>query len=304
MMMTFCKKSVHSFLGFPPPLPPPPAESDHLPLSPSPNKGLGLITPAGDFPVHRPPNVVESASVVKPHSPIADKFIDLGVDGLTSCTESLGFESCGDNGDFCSTAAVRSAAAGDGDLRWRDRIRERRRRREAGKVKKFPPPISSLNKNGQPNFFLRPVRRNGRLELTEVRIDRPEILRATREDGRLRLLLVRDDIEIDGQEEEEEQENTELDSIEEDDQVEIPATASFCAESDEEEKEEEEEEKGKSWSEEEKEEEERMNRREEWNFPVNGEGFRRCYDLVNHRHVGGGGGGEMHMWRQHCVTTR
>ncbi|CAN1232873.1 hypothetical protein LINPERPRIM_LOCUS3718 [Linum perenne] len=261
--MTFCKKSVHSFLGLPPPsAASAAADSDHLPLSPSCNKGLGLITPAGDFPVHRPPNVVESASIViKSPSPIADKFIDGGVDGLTSCTESLGFESC-DSGDFCSTAA------GDGDLRWRDRIRERRRRREAGKVKKFPPPISSLNKNGQPNFFLRPVRRNGRLELTEVRIDRPEVLKATREDGRLRLLLVRDEIEIDGCDDvDEEEENTELDSIEEDA------------------------------------EEGNKRREEEWGFPMNGEGFRRCYDLVNHRHVGGHGG-EMHMWRQHCVTTR
>ncbi|CAN1131347.1 hypothetical protein LINPERHAP2_LOCUS6354 [Linum perenne] len=93
----------------------------------------------------------------------------MGVDGLTSCTESLGFESC-DSGEFYSTAA------GDGDVRWRDRIRERRRRREAGKVKKFLPP----NKNGQPNCFLRPVRRNRRLELTEVRIDRPEVLKATK----------------------------------------------------------------------------------------------------------------------------
>lgn len=57
---------------------------------------------------------------------------------------------------------------------------------DSKKVKKFPPPLSTFNRNGRPSFYLRSVRSDGRLELTEVKIDRPEILRASRDDGQLR----------------------------------------------------------------------------------------------------------------------
>ncbi|CAN1192254.1 hypothetical protein LINPERHAP2_LOCUS41459 [Linum perenne] len=43
-----------------------------------------------------------------------------------------------------------------------------------------------------------PVRRNGRLKLTKVRIDMPKVLRAMSEDGQLRLLLFWGKIKIDG----------------------------------------------------------------------------------------------------------
>ncbi|XP_019246820.1 PREDICTED: protein FANTASTIC FOUR 1-like [Nicotiana attenuata] len=68
------------------------------------------------------------------------------------------------------------------------------------KEKKFTPPLSSLNQNGKPNFFMRAVRKDGRLELTEVKIGRPETLLASGQDGRLKL-HIRDE------EEETEEEN-------------------------------------------------------------------------------------------------
>ncbi|MBA0827188.1 hypothetical protein Goarm_011983, partial [Gossypium armourianum] len=42
-----------------------------------------------------------------------------------------------------------------------------------------------------PCFYLKPVRKDGRLELTEVKVQRPDILHAVRENGRLRLHLFR-----------------------------------------------------------------------------------------------------------------
>ncbi|CAI0392013.1 unnamed protein product [Linum tenue] len=174
------------------------------------------------------------------------------------------------------------------------------------KAKKFPPPISSLNKNGQPNFFLRPVRKDGRLELTEVRIDRPEVLRASREDGRLRLLLVRDD-KIDGED------CTAGNDVCEGNPEDLVAineeTVSFCAAPAKEEEEEEVEvEEDESSSEEKETGTDKELCRKEWGYspPMNGEGFRRCYNLLSHHGAGGHyyHGGEMHMWRQHCVTTR
>nr|XP_009769809.1 PREDICTED: uncharacterized protein LOC104220609 [Nicotiana sylvestris] len=63
------------------------------------------------------------------------------------------------------------------------------------KEKKFPPPLSSLNQDGKPNFFMRAVRKDGRLELTEVKIGRPETLLASGQDGQLRLRLIRDEEE-------------------------------------------------------------------------------------------------------------
>ncbi|KAI9125449.1 hypothetical protein K1719_004065 [Acacia pycnantha] len=83
------------------------------------------------------------------------------------------------------------------------------RRTTSHRVKKearsFPPPLSSLNLNGQPSFFLRLIRKDGTLTLTEVRIHRPEILWAWRHDGRLILHLIpEDDFEEDDEEEEEE----------------------------------------------------------------------------------------------------
>ncbi|KAJ9180192.1 hypothetical protein P3X46_008468 [Hevea brasiliensis] len=291
-MMTFCKKSVHSFLG----LSTIPMNLDDDNKQPCSSKclalltsGLGLTTAtAADS--HKTPNVLESASVVKsssssssspPPSPFKKDpggfgFIDDvggGVNGLMSCTESLGFESSDerrvdDEIELCSR--MKSTA---NKVKWR-KIGERR------EVKKFPPPISSLDHNGHPCFFLRPIRKDGRLELTEVRIDRPEILRAYREHGRLRLHLVRDeDSDINEELQVQDQEHEKQAEILEEEKIE-------------------EEEVG----EEEEEEEETS---EEWRFPVNGEGFRRCHELgTQHHDYHHGHHHNLHVWSQHCVTTR
>lgn len=210
IMMSFCKKSVNSFLG----LNAMDAINDqNKQLLPWKCQQLGLITVTGD-PPHRLPNVLESAAIIKPSSspppatasmkkdPGGIGFLDDiggGVDGLMSCTESLGFESSDERrADDDLNFAARP---------WTKKWRKMGERRE---VKKFPPPLSSLNQNGQPSFFLRPVRKDGRLELTEVRINRPEILRASREDGRLRLhLVVGEDDTVDEEEQEEEEEQVE-----------------------------------------------------------------------------------------------
>lgn len=72
-----------------------------------------------------------------------------------------------------------------------------------GRGNSFPPPLSSLDSNGQPSFILLPVRKDGRLQLSQVRIKRPEIVYAARQDGRLRLYLVPDLLDDVEQEEEE-----------------------------------------------------------------------------------------------------
>ncbi|KAL6146652.1 hypothetical protein ACLB2K_057330 [Fragaria x ananassa] len=133
---------------------------------------------------------------------------------------------------------------------------------------KFPPPISSLNKNGHPNFYLRPVRKDGRLELTEVRIHRPEILRAHREDGRLRLHLISHDQE---QEEDNEEEGVDVEDI--------------------------------SNVEENVETESSVNDGDQWKMGVaGGEGFRRCHvagSSHHHHHHHN----NHHVWsQQHCVV--
>ncbi|XP_021283322.1 uncharacterized protein LOC110415882 [Herrania umbratica] len=310
MMKVFCRKSVHHHfvLGLSSSganvSPPPP---------PSSKCGLGLI--ANDTP--RVPNVIESSSVVRPASAPTKKkdpggigFIDDiggGVDGLMSCTESLGFESCDerrvddddddDNGGDKKKNCDQRVEVCEGKrsvMMTRDAWRRRRKSEEKRerKNKKFPPPLSSLNQNGQPCFYLKPVRTNGRLELTEVRIERPEILRAVRQNGRLRLHLVSSDVcsrinEVEEEETEQEEQEQEL-HLQEEEEEEVKLQ--------------------------EEEEEEERKVEELWKYRVNGEGFRRCHEPVmthhhhhdyhhhppninDHHH-------SLHVWRQPCVTTR
>ncbi|KAJ9131517.1 hypothetical protein P3X46_035172 [Hevea brasiliensis] len=98
-----------------------------------------------------------------------------------SCTKSLGFESS-DERRVDDDDEIELCCSANKVIKWR-KISEKR------EVKRFPPLISSLDHNVHPCFFLRPVRKDGRLELRAVRIDRPEIFRAHREGGRLRLHL-------------------------------------------------------------------------------------------------------------------
>ena len=332
IMMSFCKKSVHSFLGLTSTsnmdtstnTNPSNTNDHHIHHEHNNNKlippwklsqtngGLGtLVTSTDDNMItrRRLPNVLESTSSTKsssssssssPPPPPRKKdpnrgigFIDDiggGVNGLMSCTESLGFESSDerrvDDEDDIDNVVV----ADDDELTltvkpWSTtKVKCRGRRSDHYEVKKFPPPLSSLNQNGQPSFFLRPVRKDGRLELTEVRIHRPEILKAYREDGRLRLHLIRDD------DEEEE------DNIDEEEQE-----KEMIKEEDEEEQEKE------MIKEEEEEEKEEEGDDQKMKFPLSGgEGFRRCHELVNHHHHHHHHQQHqqnLHVWRQHCVTT-
>ncbi|KAL2345733.1 hypothetical protein Fmac_007018 [Flemingia macrophylla] len=172
--------------------------------------GLGLATRE----VFRPPHVLESAmlrpiSAPTPHNHSRSLLIGSAVNGLTSCTESLGFESS-DDIQSDDNAAARSR----GHEIWR-RKAERR-----GKVRRsLPPPLKSLSRDGKPSFYLQPVRKDGRLELTEVRIERKEILRASRHNGRLTLHLVADLEDVD--EEESEEMETETETETEEDRVRV-----------------------------------------------------------------------------------
>ncbi|OVA06178.1 The fantastic four family [Macleaya cordata] len=201
-MLNFCKrKFLHSFLSFSNY-----SSEDRYRKFHSMDSGLSLIV--GDCP--RPDNVLESTAV----KPIRRKKISNsgnygycsldeiisggggnGVNGLMSCTESLGFESSDqmekeledDDDDHHQMVEVLISKPINDRSRWR-RFVDRDELMENKKKKVFPPPLSSMNRNGKPNFFLRPVRKDGRLELTEVRINRPDqIFRACRQDGRLRL---------------------------------------------------------------------------------------------------------------------
>ncbi|KAK4746163.1 hypothetical protein SAY87_012475 [Trapa incisa] len=228
-------------------------------------------------PLLQVPNMVESNAVYSHPSPTRKEpsgfglMDDIGggvVDGLMSCTESLGFES---SGDLWSDQWYPDRPAKPVErTRWRE---ESERRRE----KKFPPPISSLNHKGQRSFFLRPVRTEGRLELTEVRIDRPsEILRASREDGRLKLdLIVDEDMEVEEQEQEKEEEAIEGGDGENEDDLEEGQTP------------------------------EERHEVGEWMIAMSSEGFGRCHEAVNHRHNHHHHRHNLQdVWRQPCVPTR
>ncbi|TXG65640.1 hypothetical protein EZV62_006915 [Acer yangbiense] len=321
-MMSFCRKSVHSFLGL--------NTTDfncnnncssfESKSSSTCKHGLGLITTddTGSSPHH----VIESSvlkAVLPSPSPavkssggggggvfLAKKdpggigFIDEvggGVDGLMSCTESLGFESSDERTldetiDQLGKRVESPQSSLSPGAKWR-KVIERKPR----EMKKFPPPLSSFNHHGQPSFFLRPVRKDGRLELTEVRIDRPEILRAYREDGRLRLHLIHDDDFFDTthdddqfkeEEEEEEEQNYNQEIQQEQHQ-------------NQDQEEEEEEIEEKLITEEEK-------SHEEWKFPVTGEGYRRCNESMDnyhdHHHNMSHHHHNLHIWGQRYVTTR
>ncbi|XVE89734.1 hypothetical protein DITRI_Ditri20bG0019400 [Diplodiscus trichospermus] len=271
---------------------------DHHPLA---KCGLGLIS--NETPARVNPNVIESSSVLlniklmtptlpppsRKKDPGGIGFIDEmggGVDGLMSCTESLGFESCDErrvDDDEDNDDNEKNDHHHHYHHHHHQHMELRKRsegKRSERKEKKFPPPISSLNQNGQPCFYLKPVRKNGRLELTEVRIQRPEILRAVRENGRLRLHLVGSDVfsKI-NEEDEDDEENEEIKQEEEEEEEELD----FHLQGEEKKVE------------------------EIWKHGVNGEG-RRCHELVmthhhhNHQHHINDHH-SLHVWRQPCATT-
>ena len=215
-----------------------------------------------------------------------DEEIGGGADKLMCCTESLGFESIDemrvddqidkieDHDDIDKDNNYNNNGDDVDEDEDEEGCCEGRRDYWRELKKSFPPPLSSLNQKGQPSFALVPVRKNGTLQLNKVRIKRPEILYASREDGRLRLYLVPDhcnDVEEEEEEEyagEEQQEEQELveEDIEEEQQEQETIVQS------------EEEEEIIRY---EKEEDRVVG---DWKIHNNVEGFRRCHQVVNQCH--------------------
>lgn len=212
------------------------------------------------------------------------------VDGLMSCTESLGFESSDErrvDDQFENLDVIKESCSGK-----EAKVGSRRKREHVKReVKKFPPPLSSLNQNGKPTFFLRPVRRDGKLDLLGVKIGQSEIFRASRQDGRLRLQFVNknedeEDIE-DAFEQEEKEEDEEVLEEEDENVQEIQEHVQEVVE----------EKVG---------EEEVEARVEGWQIPASqegdGEGFQKCHKQVSHRQ--NHHHNDLHVWRQHCMIIR
>ena len=174
--------------------------------------GLALVTATTD---NNLPNVLESTTLNSKKPSITENCPDppsIGfVDGLMSCTESLGFESS----DEWRVNNDRMVNSDENDEIWRKKMMTKKAENRGNLKRSFPPPLPSLNRNGKPSFYLRPVRKNGRLELTEVRIHRPDILHASRHDGRLTLHLIPDRDEEEDEEEEQEQEQEHVEEEEE-----------------------------------------------------------------------------------------
>lgn len=211
--------------------------------------GLALVTDItnrDNLPVR---NVLESTmllnskTIVNENSPRIE-FLSGDVDGLMSCTESLGFESSDERRVNDRTDV--KVNSDEKDEIWRRKMMMKKAESRGNCMRSFPPPIPLLNRNGKPSFYLRPVRKDGRLELTEVRIHRPDILHASRHDGRLTLHLIPDrDSEEEGESEEEDEEDEEF----------------------------------------EEEEEEEENMRISTVVGNSNEGLRRCHEMVNQQHL-------------------
>ncbi|KAH0461902.1 hypothetical protein IEQ34_009477 [Dendrobium chrysotoxum] len=196
-MISFCKSSFHSILGIPDSddRRNPPHRWSHI--FPPPDRG-GLRLLATDSP--KPPHVVEYPAVrldtcgEKSPDPGAWGLHEAAADatGLGLCTESLGSESC-DSGIEINDGDESAA-----EIEKRNSRRPSRRRREEVRV---PPPLPwMMGRGGRRTRFLKAERRDGRFVLTEIQIDTPpEILRAVRRDGRLRLELVETEAEGEGE---------------------------------------------------------------------------------------------------------
>uniref|UniRef100_A0A803KP97 FAF domain-containing protein n=1 Tax=Chenopodium quinoa TaxID=63459 RepID=A0A803KP97_CHEQI len=187
-MTSICRNnSVNSFFG----LPPPSLEEDHF--SQAFHQTLGgcsSLLPPSQTPCNFTLAVDNHNNPLKPIEAIAgspavsaagDKGNSAHID-LMSCTESIGFESSDEMISSFDDLGRNCCRNYDGE--------------------------SSSSENGRRNFVLKSVRNEGRLEIIGVMIEHPEILCATRDNGRLRMHLVKsagvsDDEEDDGDDTEE-----------------------------------------------------------------------------------------------------
>lgn len=131
-----------------------------------------------------------------------DSFSSMSSEPVSHCTEGIGFE---------SSDEVEEYEDDNISLDWRHRREEKQganvvqyrseymycdHRRSRLNRESFPPPISCIGGNGKPFVSFRTYRENGRFILTEVRIPQQEFLRASRENGRLKLQLIHSDDDI------------------------------------------------------------------------------------------------------------
>ncbi|KAK8960876.1 hypothetical protein KSP40_PGU001079 [Platanthera guangdongensis] len=185
-MISYCKSCLHSALVF--------LCSDDRPHPPHRRcdvfrhpyrRGLHLL--ADYFP--KQPHVVQSTAVrpasvrVKQGDPGAWGLHEAApCRGIGSCTEGLGSESC-DSGIEIDAGDETEVKIGRRATRWPSRKSAEMR---------FPPPLPWMLDSGRRRSrFLKADRRDGRVVLTEIQIDPPpEMLRAIRTEGRLRLELI------------------------------------------------------------------------------------------------------------------
>ncbi|KAM7496932.1 hypothetical protein LguiA_021346 [Lonicera macranthoides] len=121
-------------------------------------------------------------------------------DSLSTCTESLGFESSDEieDSDF-EKELERSWKCVKKNEEKENTYKSKRLGR---KSVEFPPPITTIGKRW---MSFKSYRRDGRFILKEIRVPYQEILHASREDGRLKLKFVQSDDEVyDGDEDAEE----------------------------------------------------------------------------------------------------
>ncbi|KAF5207793.1 Fantastic four 3-like [Thalictrum thalictroides] len=233
IMMSFCKNTLHTFLGFSPTSTPtptlPPHYLDITRYSSTNHRNnlvpvTGLITVTEKSPHKLPANILES-STLKPSSISTATKQDSGagsggslveitchgggsIDRLSSCTESLGFESSEQMEEIIHESSSSSRSQ---KLRMNantttssSTIIDCRKTKDG----MFPPVLSSLRRNdGHKNYtsFLKPVRENGRLVLTQVTISRPDVFRVSRQDGRLILQFINQKKSQESNEEEKQQ---------------------------------------------------------------------------------------------------
>ncbi|KAF3321797.1 Protein FAF-like [Carex littledalei] len=115
-------------------------------------------------------------------------------DSLQLCTEGLGSESSDEVDDMANIESD------DQELyaQFKEKMDMERLQLSSNKYnnshslsvkneKGFPPPIPSIGRSGKPRMFFKAYREEGRFVLREIRMPSKEILRASRQDGRLKL---------------------------------------------------------------------------------------------------------------------
>ncbi|CAO2832678.1 unnamed protein product [Amaranthus hypochondriacus] len=163
-------------------------------------------------------NLNQMLNPLKPIFPFDSIFTDFtqkfyGVKnnlGMSSFTECLGFESSDEiisNFDDLGKRnnCIKNSHRKPNNQDWK----------KQGEMK-FPPLLTSMSDNGRRNFVLKQIRENGRLVIVRVLIERPKILFASRDNGRLKMDLVQsicDDDDDDGRSETEEEKREEREKV-------------------------------------------------------------------------------------------